>query len=323
MGDIGETYDPPVHPLRSSSLFARPARTPGSSTREYALRKRIERDQAALAELEIRRERFGAEPAVGTTIVFVKAFDKPSPLNGRTRYPYAALRTETGWYLTGRETGAKSWDELTEFIGDGEFVAYDPPAKFAEWTSPFAGLAGIADKLRNFPKFKVISDPRMPTGVLVVMTEGEEHDHVHVSVDPAWVKPRRDPLAPFAAMRVPDARPERWQVVRWSDDYSDAYETVRSFGGGAGQIHAIQSAAARNAAYQHDVLTLKVEPPVGARVRAKSNHRIWARREPNGWTRYNGTTVQGVRLSFDTVRYQLGPMEPGTQHSLDLFPGDE
>lgn len=69
-------------------------------------------------------ERFGDEPGVGEVIRFTKRFT-----SGGKLYLYAALRTERGWYVTGRtpgmtavveRNGSVTWENLIEFIGDGK-----------------------------------------------------------------------------------------------------------------------------------------------------------------------------------------------------------
>ncbi len=61
-----------------------------------------------------------AEPAVGAIVKFTKR------LSGNT-YSYAALHTDAGWYLTGRDgRTSKSWKQLVQYAGpDAVFVVAD------------------------------------------------------------------------------------------------------------------------------------------------------------------------------------------------------
>lgn len=73
-------------------------------------RRNFERAQEALNAAEAEATRYGPEPAVGTVVTFTRRYGM-----GWKRYEFAALRLEPGWYLTGSETGTKTWNELNRF----------------------------------------------------------------------------------------------------------------------------------------------------------------------------------------------------------------
>ncbi len=54
------------------------------------------------------------EPHLGAVILFSKSF------GGRIAYDYAALRTTKGWFLTGKDSAAKTWEQLLDFACEGE-----------------------------------------------------------------------------------------------------------------------------------------------------------------------------------------------------------
>lgn len=82
------------------------------STREVdALNKQI-------AELTTKRDRLqrNAQPGVGSVVKFTRYL-------GRQTYTYAAIRTDAGWYVTGRDGARKyTWSELLDYAGSDDIV---------------------------------------------------------------------------------------------------------------------------------------------------------------------------------------------------------
>lgn len=289
-------------------------------------RRHIEREMAKLrarqAELDAAASRFGEEPPVGTVITFQKHFP-----NSIKTYSYAAIRTGpervagAGWFLTGRDASQpRTWAWLTDFIGDGPFRVIMPES--------ISGKAAF---------FKAMTNRNMPSNMVLVV---DETGKATVGVDPAtprepatdWdtalraarkqavivdlVQTKRpgdefpsyvaapgrsnyNPLAPFVAHFDADM----WKVLNRStnDQVVKSYRADED-----GERRARQSAVDRNRlAWKSFRGGLNVLP-VGSRVRSKANPKLWAVRHNNGWARYNGDVVQGVRLTQDTMLRQLG-----------------
>lgn len=70
----------------------------------------------ALTQQEV--PRFPVEPPPGSVMRWVK--ELPTGRKETRSYTYVALRVGEGWYLTGRETGCISFEELVDQIGDCE-----------------------------------------------------------------------------------------------------------------------------------------------------------------------------------------------------------
>lgn len=306
------------------------ANRPGLSSERRHIEREMDKLRARLGELDEAANRFGEEPPVGTVITFKKRF----PESIKT-YSYAAIRTGpervagAGWYLTGRDgSRARTWGWLTDFIGDGPFRVIAP--------EPDSGKASF---------FNVLFDDRMPSNLVLVV---DETGRATVGVDPVGLRTDSEParnLKPasdeFEAetfiKKAKWALEPFWTTFVEATINSSAAWVVRdrrvtsdSAGpGGAvvatfpadddGERRALQSAADRNRLARREMLKLETEPPVGARVRSVTNRRCWARREPQGWVRYNGTTIQGVRLSWSEVRRQLGRIEAGSFDDTALF----
>lgn len=313
MGDIGENYDPPVRPAYAALgtrvprvRDTRPLLTStGETPREEALRRAIARDQAELARLETEREalakRFGEEPPTGSVITFTKFYP------GSVRpYSYAALRAgrplmADGWWLTGREAKSpRTWAELCEFIGDAPFRVIDPN--------------GNTVTMRT-------SAPEPNTATPIRLVHADELTET-VS---RWVDAFNGNVSdsPFIVGR--EANQGRWQVIdeRLSGDFAGAVEIVKTFpANDKGEVRARQSVRDRNTAWRAErdaILSLETEPPVWSRVTSLDKAKLWARRQPDGWVRYNGYAVQAVRLTWRSVRDTLGAMRPGTPDSPELI----
>jgi hypothetical protein len=85
-----------------------PMRTQAQIERDLEiLAVRYDQLQAELAE----RAKLPAEPDVDV-ISFEVQFDQHGPT-----YKYTARHTQSAWFLTGRETSGKSWDQVLEFMG--------------------------------------------------------------------------------------------------------------------------------------------------------------------------------------------------------------
>lgn len=112
-------------------------------TKENKMRKREEIEREAkqlerrLSSLVVELEKIDnlpAEPGPDGTIVRFDVRYTPSGVS----YSYAALKSRGAWWLTGREKGGRSWEELLEFMSgdyriqqDGEpimFRVFDPNA---------------------------------------------------------------------------------------------------------------------------------------------------------------------------------------------------
>lgn len=79
-------------------------------TRKTILENEIARLQAELHRIT----NLPKEPALYSVVIFSKNFGGPID------YTYAALRTEKGWFLTGKEVAAKTWEQLLDFIIETE-----------------------------------------------------------------------------------------------------------------------------------------------------------------------------------------------------------
>jgi hypothetical protein len=281
---------------------------PGLSSEKAHIRREITKLNARLAELDEAANRFGDEPPVGTVVTFQKRFP-----NSLKAYSYAALRVGaeravgTGWFLTGRDgKQPRTWEWLTDFIGDGPFriilpyaymegpggevVAFTPD-KAPDWSE----IARLARKTslalerhkrpgNESPSFKVAS-----TSQNDLLGEGAPN-----------------PAAPFHAVRA--LTTPHWEVVnRVTGELKTVFPTDRD-----GERRARQSAHDRNrAVWDGQYAGGHTEPPVGSRVRSKGDLRLWAERRAGGWVRFNGDTIQAIRLSWPSVRRQLKVVEPG------------
>jgi hypothetical protein len=98
------------------SFTFRPRKKPKETTMDtLALAQRnLERAQRMMARAEEIAARNGVEPPVGNVVAFVKHYTA----GPRIEYSFAAIRTELGWHVTGRETGVMSWDGLNEFADE-------------------------------------------------------------------------------------------------------------------------------------------------------------------------------------------------------------
>jgi hypothetical protein len=301
---------------------------PGLSSERRHIAREMKKLMDRAAELDEAANRFGAEPPVGTVVTFQKHFP-----NSIKTYSYAALRVGperavgAGWFLTGRDGAQpRTWEWLTDFIGDGPFRVIAPESGKSKF-------------------FNVLFDDRTPSAMVLAV---DEAGHILTGVDPVGFRTDSEParnLKPasddFEAETY--AKKARWALEPFWTTFVEA--TVSSSAawvvrdrrvisdsagpGGAvvatfpadddGERRALQSAADRNRLARREMLKLETEPPVGARIRSVTNRRCWARREPQGWVRYNGTTIQGVRLSWPEVRRQLGRIEPGDLITTALF----
>lgn len=313
MGDIGENYDPPVWPIYDAGTRAprnQPRQSsPGLTPRETALRRAIARNEAELARLEAERERraerFGEEPPVGSVITFTKLFSDPAK-----PYSYAALRTGPervsggGWYITGRDgKQPRDWDALCEFIGDNPFRVIPP--------------SGVAGHQVDGGPFVVMVDEA--AAILGAVKDGWREAEPKSATERALAK-----LHPFIVGREPNGG--RWQVIderlqlqvdAITQKPLDIIKTYPANDKGRARAH--QSVRDRNKAYRDQVRQLEVEPPVGSRVSSVEDARRWAHRKPDGWTRYNGSHIQGVRLGWESVLRQLGEIRPGVGRSYEMI----
>jgi hypothetical protein len=260
-----------------------------------------------------------------------------------------------GWYLTGRDgSQPRTWAWLTDFIGDGPFRVIAPEFDGGGKASFFnvlfddrmpSNLVLIVDETG---KTTVGVDPAEPgrvtmsdlaratrkLGTFGVAPEDVERPLAapgESGYDPekfeaaTRAKYAETALEPFWAMFVEATinSSAAW-VVRdrrvTSDSAGPGGVVVATFpADDDGKRRALQSVADRNRPVRREMLKLKTEPPVGARVRSVVNRRSWARREPQGWVRYSGTRIQGVRLSWAEVRRQLGRIEAGSPDDAALF----
>jgi hypothetical protein len=283
------------------------ANRPGLSSERQHIAREMKKLMDRVAELDAAADRFGEEPPVGTVITFQKHF----PHSLKT-YSYAALRVGpervagAGWYLTGRDGAQpRTWEWLTDFIGDGPFRVIAPESGKSKF-------------------FNALFDDRTPSNMVLVVDEAGK---TTLGVDPArpkmadlaraarklglfTVAPEEierplervaNPVAPFYAVETGGT----WAVC--DSRVADQPATVVAFPvAHDGERRARQSAADRNRAVWRTYRAGLTEPPVGARVRSKSNPKLWAVRENNGWARYNGSTLQCARLRWETTRRQLG-----------------
>lgn len=91
---------------RSGAPRGRHGSPPALSDVDVA-RTALEQAQRQLAEAQARAEKYGPEPEIGTAITFLHFYG-----DSRKPYTFAALRTEPGWFVTGKETGWFTWVEL-------------------------------------------------------------------------------------------------------------------------------------------------------------------------------------------------------------------
>lgn len=90
-------------------------------SREEQLRRRIERYEEELAEIEDRRGKYGEDLPDGAVITFTKTF---SAGPNAKRYDYAAIRCNGTWYTTGpKSPKSYTWAELVAWF-DGDGYAY-------------------------------------------------------------------------------------------------------------------------------------------------------------------------------------------------------
>lgn len=303
-------------------------------------RERAERELAAaqerLAALDAVADRFGEEPPVGTVITFRKRFP-----DSNREYSYAALRTKServvggGWFLTGRDgSRPRTWEWLTEFIGDSRFRVIEPPgwswadddgkplppvkSFFVAQDEAAAFLGATAAAIRLRENATVAPLPGEPEKTPAPGESGYDA----AKFEAATRRKYHNPLAPFTLV----IKAGQWTVLDRRE--SDANrQIVATFPADAdGVRRADQSVRDRNRAVREDILALRVEPPVGARVRSMDNRHLWAQRMPGGWMRFHGKTMQAVRLSWPTVCRQLSQggwssdrIEPGTPDSTEMF----
>lgn len=306
MGDIGENYDPPIPRLRSTRRLLRPTSS-GLTPREEALRRAIARDQAELAKLETERERmaerFGTEPPRGTVITFPHRY----PSSHKT-YTFAALRGTSYWYLTGRETKEYSWSELCAFIGDAPFRTIPPAAGKAAWMMDPTGIAARRVLVLEDEATKLLRSATEPKSATERALERlQRFSATIVASDGRWIV-------------IDDQIYGGGGIVETDPETGLPNDAVAVFSADhKGEKRARQSARDRNRAYREQVRRLEVEPPVWSRVSSVDDHRKWARRQEDGWVRYSGTAIMAVRLSWDSVKLQLGEMRPGTGRSSELI----
>lgn len=260
----------------------------------------LEQAQWNLARARARAARFGSEPAVGSVLTFRKHY-------GNRSYDYAALRTDAGWFLTGRETEPKTWEELRAFIGENNTfqvatewtvrrdVAALPGQWQAlsggkgKWAGPFLGVA--LDAASQFASWTARPSPEQaaPSKVFRVrpvleLGDGEPVDAAYEVLDPAG-----EVVATFPADQD-------------------------------GQRRAQQSARdrTRHAATPRAATAQDVEPVMYARIRSVEQPTLWAQRLDYGWIISRGSKVQIVRTHWDRVRNLLGTWEPGSYVSDGL-----
>jgi hypothetical protein len=320
MGDVSENFDPPVYDSgtrvprnRSTRPLLRQV-SDSPTPREMALRRAIARSEAELAELESRREeladRFGAEPPRGTVIVFFHRYP-----GSYKSYEFAALRASSYWYLTGRETKEYSWLELCEFIGDAPFRVVS--AVDAQPVKTWA-MSATGKSTEVSPFLVAAARLARKTGLAVFPDEAAS---VLGGPSKSATEQALEKLQPFIVGR--EAHGGQWQVI---DERTNAFDgtpdIVKTYPGNyEGEQRARQSVRDRNRTYRRAVRRLEVEPPVGSRVTSVDTPHLWARREVNGWSRYNGTTMQAARLGWFKVKVALGEVRPGTPHSSELIDG--
>lgn len=104
---------------------------------------KIDRIASALKEVtDIVREAIAedvAEPPMGSVVTFERVWE------GRT-YLYAAVRSEPGWFLTGKAGGrSRTWGELQKFAGDTQIKAM----VFSHTVRLKRGAADIRTRLVN------------------------------------------------------------------------------------------------------------------------------------------------------------------------------
>jgi hypothetical protein len=282
---------------------------PGLSSERRHIEREMAKLRARVAELDAAADRFGEEPPVGTVITFEKQFP-----NSIKTYSYAAIRTGpervagAGWFLTGRDASQpRTWAWLTDFIGDGPFRVIAPESGKSKFFNVMLGdhtFSNMVLAVDEAGKTTLGVDPARPKmtdlaraarklGLFTVAPEEVKRPLERVA----------NPVAPFYAIETGDRL--SWAVC--DSRVAEQPAVVVAFPADHdGERRARQSAADRNRVVWHSYRAGLEEPPVGARVRSKSNPRLWAVREDNGWTRYNGSVMQCARLRWETARRQLG-----------------
>lgn len=340
---------------RVSRAFARPDRATQRLSREATLRRSIARSERELAELESRREelaqRFGEEPPVGSVIAFVKMF----PGSAKT-YTYAALRTGgervvgSGWFLTGRDgSRPRTWESLCEFIGNGPFRVI--PASDAQprkaWAinadgastefyprhvAPEAFQPALGRSVRAGRKSAIAVFPTSGKAVFDSFLRGfgvlPRSDVLSATEPKSMTELALEKLRPFIVGREGDEN-GRWLVIderlyaggitEIDPETGLSRDVVKTYpASDKGEARARQSVRDRNRAYREQIRRLEIEPPLWSRVSSVDDARKWARRQGDGWIRYNGSTVVAVRLNWESVKLQLGEVRPGTGQSYEL-----
>lgn len=74
------------------------------------LEETILENKKEITRLKIMARKYGKEPPLKTVLMFDVKF-------GSKTYTYCALRVSPGWFLTGRNAGALSWESLvTDYL---------------------------------------------------------------------------------------------------------------------------------------------------------------------------------------------------------------
>lgn len=130
--DGTDTYDDfAFNVVARSRRVARTRSTPGAI--ELA-RRDLERAQRAMYEAEKLAERNGVEPPVGAVVTYLRRYSA----GPRHTYTFAAVRVESGWYVTGRETGVYTWEQINSFAIEGSLRVA------TGWTTDRAKAATVA-----------------------------------------------------------------------------------------------------------------------------------------------------------------------------------
>lgn len=273
-------------------LTSRPGK-PGLSSERAHIEREMEKLRTRSAELDEAANRFGAEPPVGTIVDFRKHF--PGSLK---TYSYAALRVGPerkvggGWFLTGRDGAEpRTWEWVCDFIGDGPFRVI-PPETSKNAAVDSVELRATKRPGDEFPSFEQVPGPG-ESGYNAAKFEGGVRHKNH------------NPVAPFIA--APGKFTGDWLVLDLRKPHFDN-QVVRYFAGSDGERRARQSAADHNRIVWKTFRNgphLTFMPP-GSRVRSKTNPKLWAQCGDDGrWTRYNGSMIQSIGLSQDSMLRQL------------------
>jgi len=323
-----------------ADLQRRASGRPGLSSERRHIEREMAKLQARLGELDEAANRFGDEPPVGTVITFQKHF----PNSIRT-YSYAALRTGperatgAGWFLTGRDgSQPRTWAWLTDFIGDGPFRVIAPEAGKSSFFNVLfddrmpsnmvlvvgdrgkahVGVDPTAASRDALRQAKRSSFERYDADRTERVAAPGEAGYDAATFEATVRHKQHNPVAPFVALLVDD----KWRVLDLRGrTLGEQMMSGKSYPGSYadsedGKRRAEQSASDRNRLLWKRFRNGLVEPPVGARVRSKSNPNLWAVRSVDGWIRRNGIRVQGVKLSWTETRRQLGgDVEPGSAAS--------